>query len=103
MSPNRCSRTKRRAPDDARTQRRIEAMNQQPIPIVRAATPRPIGSPAEAQQVIGHLSDVMDALLGVVEQDAKLGREGQLSQLAGLDAQRSAVARLYLAGTAPLA
>jgi len=77
-------------------------MNQQPIPIVRAATPRPIGSPAEAQQVIGHLSDVMDALLGVVEQETKLVREGHLSQVARLEAKKTELARLYLADTARL-
>ena len=77
-------------------------MNQQPIPVARAATPRPIGSPAEAQQVIGHLSDVMDALLGVVEQETKLVREGHLSQVARLEAKKSELARLYLADTARL-
>ena len=59
---------------------------------MRPTLARPLGDPAEAQAVIGHLSDVMDALLDVVEEETKLVRLGKLTE----------VARLYLADTARL-
>jgi hypothetical protein len=57
----------------------------------------PIGDPAEAKQVIGHLSDVMDALIGVVEEETKLVRAGRLSEVKRLGGQKTNLARLYLA------
>jgi hypothetical protein len=63
---------------------------------------RPVADPAEAQTVIGHLSDVMDALLGVVEEETKLVRLGQLSEIARLEPTKTNLARLYLADTARL-
>jgi len=77
-------------------------MNQQIVPAARPAAPRPIATPAEAQQVIGHLSDVMDALLGVIEQETKLVRAGRLSQVTQLERKKTDLARLYLADTARL-
>jgi hypothetical protein len=63
---------------------------------------RPIADQAEAQQVIGHLSDVMDGLLGLVEQETKLVRQGKLSEVARLEGKKTGLARLYLADTARL-
>ena len=63
---------------------------------------RPIGSQTEAQQVIGHLSDVMDALLGLVEEETKLVRMGKLTEVTRLGEKKSGLARLYLADTARL-
>jgi len=78
-------------------------MNQQAArPAAPQAVPRPIGTAAEAQQVIGHLSDVMNALLGVVEQETKLVRAGRLTEVARLERRKSDLARLYLADTARL-
>lgn len=63
---------------------------------------RPIDSPNEAQQVIGHLSDVMDALIGVVEEETRLVRAGRLTEAARLRPEKTNLARLYLADTARL-
>jgi len=65
-----------------------------------AALPRPIDSQNEAQQVIGHLSDVMDALIGVVEEETKLVRAGRLGEVARLRGEKSDLARLYVADAA---
>jgi hypothetical protein len=81
-------------------------MNQPAIatkqPILQPTLARPIGTPAEAQQVIGHLSDVMDALIGVVEEETKLVRAGRLAEVAGLGGHKANLARLYLADTTQL-
>jgi len=79
-----------------------QAANRQANPAAQPAPPRPIGTSAEAQQVIGHLSDVMDALLGVVEQETKFVRAGRLSEVARLERKKSDLAHLYLADTARL-
>jgi hypothetical protein len=63
---------------------------------------RPIGTQAEAQQVIGHLSDVMDALLGLVEEETQLVRVGRLTDVARLAEKKAGLARLYEADTARL-
>jgi len=63
---------------------------------------RPIGDQAEAQQVIGHLSDVMDELLGLVEEETKLVRLGKLTEVARLEGKKTGLARHYLADTARL-
>jgi hypothetical protein len=63
---------------------------------------RPVGNQAEAQQVIGHLSDVMDALLELVDEETKLVRVGRLTEVARLADKKATLARLYLADTARL-
>jgi hypothetical protein len=81
-----------------------QAMNQQAAkqPAMQPTLARPIGDHGEAQQVIGHLSDVMDALLGVVEEETKLVRSGRLSEVARLEGKKTDLARHYLADTARL-
>ena len=74
----------------------------------------PIGSMDEAETVITHLMDVMDAMLDLVEDETKLVRAGklgaaaqlvppknQLSQLYLVDTQRLKASQPYLARTAP--
>ena len=63
---------------------------------------RPIVDQAEAQQVIGHLSDVMDALLALVEEETKLVRLGRLTEVGRLAEKKTRLARLYLADTSRL-
>ena len=63
---------------------------------------RPITDQAEAQQVIGHLSDVMDALLALVEEETKLVRLGRLTEVARLAEKKTKLARLYLGDTSRL-
>jgi hypothetical protein len=64
------------------------------------AAPRPISTPAEARQVIGHLSDVMDALLATVEKETALVRAGHLREAGTLEPTKSDLARRYLVHTA---
>jgi hypothetical protein len=75
---------------------------QQTTPPMKPTLARPVADPAEAQAVIGHLSDVMDALLGVVEEETKLVRLGKLTEVARLEPNKTNLARLYLADTARL-
>jgi hypothetical protein len=75
-------------------------MNQQTAPRTPPASPRPIGNTAEAREVIGHLSDVMDALLGTVEKETALVRAGHLREAGTLEPKKSELARLYLVHTA---
>jgi flagellar biosynthesis/type III secretory pathway chaperone len=71
-------------------------MHQKTASAPQTAAPCPIETASEAQQVIGHLSDVMDALLGVVEQETKLVRAGRLSQIAALEPKKTSLAQLYV-------
>jgi flagellar biosynthesis/type III secretory pathway chaperone len=71
-------------------------MTQKPASARQPVAPRPIETAAEAQQVVGHLSDVMDALLGVVEQETKLVRAGRLSQIGQLEPKKTNLAQLYV-------
>ena len=63
---------------------------------------RPITSVTEAQQVMGHLADVMDALLGVVEQETELVRAGKLREIARLEPIKSNLAGLFMTDSARL-
>src|SRR5690349_733748 len=63
----------------------------------QATLVRPIVDQGEAQQVIGHLSDVMDALLALVEEETKLVRLGRLTEVGQLAEKKTKLARLYLA------
>ena len=63
---------------------------------------RPITDQAEAQQVVGHLSDVMDALLALVEEETQHVRLGRLLEVPRLADKKAKLARLYLADTARL-
>jgi hypothetical protein len=63
---------------------------------------RPIADQVEAQQVIGHLSDVMDALLALVEEETKLVRLGRLTEIGPLAEKKTKLARLYITDTSRL-
>jgi hypothetical protein len=81
-----------------RERKETQVMKQQPTPA--PAEPRLIDTPAEARQVIGHLSDVMDALLTTVEKETELVRAGHLREAGTLEPTKSELARHYLADTA---
>jgi hypothetical protein len=74
-------------------------LQQSPIPESKL---RPVASHAEAEQVIGHLSDVMDALLELVEEETRLVRAGRLSEVAKLEPAKTDLARQYVADTTRL-
>src|SRR5262245_42755267 len=63
---------------------------------------RPITDQADAQQVVGHLSDVMDGLLELVQEETHLVRLGRLTEVSRLAEKKANLARLYLADTARL-
>ena len=63
---------------------------------------RPITDQAEAQQVVGHLSDVMDALLALVEEETQHVRLGRLTEVPRLADKKAKLARLYLTDSARL-
>ncbi len=68
----------------------------------QALSPRPVSTPAEAELLITHLVDVMDALLRVVEQETELVRVGRLTDAAKLEGPKSELSQIYLADTARL-
>jgi len=66
-----------------------------------AASPaRPLESVAEAEGVIRHLSEVMDGLLAVVEQETALVRAGKLVEAQKLEATKTELSHQYVADTA---
>ncbi len=76
-------------------------MNESAAPLQPTLT-LPIQSQAEAQQVIGRLSDLMDALSDLVEQETRLVRAGRLTEVVRLRAEKTNLARLYVAEAARL-
>lgn len=58
---------------------------------------QPVASEADAQKIIGHLSDVMDTLLDVVEEETQMVRAGRLSEVARLNPAKSELAHHYVA------
>ena len=58
---------------------------------------RQIANAAEAASVTAHLTEVMDALLNVVEQETALVREGHLKEVDRLESTKSRLAQLYIA------
>ena len=64
--------------------------------------PRAVTNMAEAELVMKHLMDVMDALLGVVEQETELVRAGNMADAAQLETTKSELSRLYMIDAARL-
>lgn len=62
----------------------------------------PVATPTEAEILINHLFDVMDALLGTVEEETELVRAGRLAEAAALEPAKAELARLYIADTSRL-
>jgi hypothetical protein len=60
-------------------------------------TSRPVQTPAEAQHLVAHLIDVMDALLGTIEEETGLVRAGRLRAAADLAPSKDDLTKLYLA------
>jgi len=59
-----------------------------------------VGSPAEAEQLMVHLLEVMESLLGIVEQETELVRAGKLTEAAKLEPTKTELSRLYVADAA---
>jgi hypothetical protein len=60
---------------------------------------RPVASPGEAEALIRHLLDVMDALLGTVEEETELVRAGKLVEASKLEPTKAELSRMYVADT----
>jgi hypothetical protein len=59
-----------------------------------------VGSPAEAELLIKHMTDVMDALLGTIEEETELVRAGRLGEASRLEAAKTELSRLYISDCA---
>jgi flagellar biosynthesis/type III secretory pathway chaperone len=68
----------------------------------REIAPRPVSNPMEAQELISHLTDVMEALLEVVQEETLLVRGGQISKVERIERPKAELARLYLRDTTRL-
>ena len=62
-------------------------------PQTQKLPPRPVASAAEAELLIKHLLDVMDALLGTVEEETALVRAGKLAEAAKLEPTKTELSR----------
>ena len=61
--------------------------------------PAPVTSIAEAQELAAHYVEVMDTLIGVIQQETDLVRVGRLAQADKLAQPKGDLGRLYIAGT----
>jgi hypothetical protein len=66
----------------------------------QADTAHPVTSAAEAEQLIRHLLDVMDALLGTVQEETELVRASRLTEAAALEAAKAELSRMYISDAA---
>jgi hypothetical protein len=73
-----------------------EGSDQMPQP---ATAYPPVTSVSEAHELISHFSEVMDTLLGFIEEETRLVREGKLGDIASIEGRKSDLARLYVADT----
>lgn len=64
------------------------------------ATVHPVASPSDGEALIKHLLEVMDALLGTVEEETALVRAGKLGEAAKLEAAKTELSNMYVADTA---
>ena len=67
-----------------------------------APQPQAVANAAEAELLMKHLVDVMDALLALVENETALVRAGDLIAAAKLEPTKSELTRLYFADAARL-
>jgi hypothetical protein len=62
--------------------------------------PLPVASAADGEILIKHLLEVMEALLGTVEQETALIRAGKLVEAAKLEPAKTELSNMYVADTA---
>src|SRR4051812_15591803 len=60
----------------------------------------PVASAADGEALIKHLTDVMDALLGTIEEETALVRAGKLAEAAKLETAKTGLSRMYITDTA---
>ena len=66
----------------------------------KEAPAQPVASAADGETLIKHLLEVMEALLGTVEEETALIRAGKLAEAAKLEPAKSELSRMYVADTA---
>jgi hypothetical protein len=62
-------------------------------------TPAPVTTVAQAQELAAHYDEVMETLIGVIQQETELVREGRLALAAKLVEPKADLARHYIADT----
>jgi hypothetical protein len=68
-------------------------------PITEAAA-HPVASAADGETLIKHLLEVMEALLGTIEEETALIRAGKLAEAAKLEPAKAELSNMYIADTA---
>ena len=58
--------------------------------------PHRIETAADGERLIRHLADVLEALLGIVEEETELVRAGRISRAAKLETRKAELCGLYL-------
>ena len=66
----------------------------------KEAPAQPVASAADGETLIKHLLEVMEALLGTVEEETALIRAGKLVEAAKLEPAKAELSRMYVADTA---
>ena len=66
---------------------------------VKSEPIRPVTNPTEAEALVKHLLDVMDALLGTVEEETELVRAGRLVEASKLEPTKAELSLMYIADT----
>jgi hypothetical protein len=66
---------------------------------VRSESIRPVDSPGEAEALLKHLTEVMEALLGTVEEETELVRTGKLYEASKLGPAKTELSLMYIADT----
>ena len=61
-----------------------------------ATRPHRIETAADGERLIRHLADVLEALLGIVEEETELVRAGRISRAAKLETRKAELCGLYL-------
>ena len=65
-------------------------------------SPPPVTTAAEAEELVSHLVEVMDTLLGVIENETTLVRNGRLNEAAQLQTTKADLTQRYVADIARL-
>ncbi|MPZ39957.1 MAG: hypothetical protein GEU95_18240 [Rhizobiales bacterium] len=64
-----------------------------------SATPAPVTTATDANELTAHYIEVMDSLLDVIQQESDLVRAGALSQASALEQTKTELSRFYIADT----
>ena len=68
----------------------------------QATATQAVSNGVEAEALVGHMADTMDALLGIVEEETALVRAGRLAEASKLEPSKQELSQLYVADMARL-